>query len=247
MMNRNYKLGLLGRDISYSLSPALFDEIFRREGLEGSSYVLIDREELEPFIKEVRTEGRWCGFNVTTPYKVTILPYLDRLDPLAEAAGAVNCVTYRHGLLTGYNTDVEGFVASLREEIEKGFPKPKSALILGTGGAADAVTVALRSMDIPSEKVSRSKGLTYDQLTPERVAAADLIVNATPLGSRKYPGERPPIPYEGLRAGQLLLDLTYVPEVTPFMEAGRAAGCRTANGMTMLRAQAAAAWEHFRR
>lgn len=247
-MNRNYRLGLLGRDISYSRSPALFDEIFRREGLEGgSSYTLIDTDDPERFVNEVRERGHYDGFNVTTPYKVAIIPYLDRLDPLAEATGAVNCVTLSDGRLIGYNTDVEGFAASLREEIGKGFAMPTSALILGTGGAADAVSVALREMEIPSEKVSRTSGLTYDRLTPERVAATDLIVHATPLGSQKYPGQRPPIPYEALHEGQLLMDLTYDPEVTPFMERGLEAGCRIANGLTMLRAQAEAAWLHFYR
>lgn len=246
--DRPCRLGLLGRDISYSRSPALFDDIFRREGAaDGSSYRLIDVPALDPFVQEVRAEGAWDGFNVTTPYKAALLPYLDRLDPLAAAVGAVNCVTVRDGRLIGYNTDVEGFRAALLEELSKGTPRPASALILGTGGAAQAVAVALREMGIVSRMVSRSRGLTYAALTPALAARTDLIVHATPLGSRKHPGERPPIPYDSLRPGTLLMDLTYDPEVTPFMAEGMARGCRVANGMTMLRAQAEASWRHFRR
>ena len=244
-MKSVYRLGLLGRDIGYSRSPELFEEIFRREGLLGSTYRLIDRPEVEPFVSEVRRTDHWDGFNVTTPYKTAIIPYLDRLDPLAAAVGAVNCVTCREGLLTGYNTDVEGFAASLREGIGAG-PLPSSALILGSGGASCAVRVALEQLGIPSETVSRSRRLTYDHLTPEQLARTPLIVHATPLGSAKYPGAKPPLPYDALQPGQLLIDLTYEPEVTPFLEEGLAHGCRTANGLTMLRAQAEAAWCHFR-
>ena len=244
-MKKVYHLGLLGRDIGYSRSPKLFEEIFHREGLLGSTYRLIDRPEVEPFVSEVRRTDHWDGFNVTTPYKTAIIPYLDRLDPLAAAVGAVNCVTCREGLLTGYNTDVEGFAASLREEIGAG-PLPSSALILGSGGASRAVRVALEQLGIPSETVSRSRGLTYDKLTQEQLAHTPLIVHATPLGSAKYPGAKPPLPYDALHPGQLLIDLTYEPEVTPFLAEGRAHGCRIANGLTMLRAQAEAAWCHFR-
>ena len=244
-MKKVYHLGLLGRDIGYSRSPKLFEEIFRREGLLGSTYRLIDRPEVESFVFEVRRTDHWDGFNVTTPYKTAILPYLDRLDPLATAVGAVNCVTCREGLLTGYNTDVEGFAASLREEIGAG-PLPSSALILGSGGASCAVRVALEQLGIPSETVSRSRGLTYDHLTAEQLARTPLIVHATPLGSAKYPGAKPPLPYDALHPGQLLIDLTYEPEVPPFLAEGQAHGCRTANGLTMLRAQAEAAWCHFR-
>ena len=244
-MKKVYHLGLLGHDIGYSRSPKLFEEIFHREGLLGSTYRLIDRPEVEPFVSEVRRTDHWDGFNVTTPYKTAIIPYLDRLDPLASAVGAVNCVTCREGLLTGYNTDVEGFAASLREEIGAG-PLPSSALILGSGGASRAVRVALEQLGIPSETVSRSRGLTYDKLTQEQLAHTPLIVHATPLGSAKYPGAKPPLPYDALHPGQLLIDLTYEPEVTPFLAEGRVHGCRTANGLTMLRAQAEAAWHHFR-
>ena len=244
-MKKVYYLGLLGRDIGYSRSPVLFAEIFRREGLIGSTYRLIDRPEVEPFVSEVRRTDHWDGFNVTTPYKTAIIPYLDRLDRLATAVGAVNCVTCREGLLTGYNTDVEGFAASLREEIGAG-PLPSSALILGSGGASCAVRVALEQLGIPSETVSRSRGLTYDKLIPEQLAHTPLIVHATPLGSAKYPGAKPPLPYDALHPGQLLIDLTYEPEVTPFLADGQAHGCRIANGLTMLCAQAEAAWCHFR-
>ncbi|MDD7469360.1 MAG: shikimate dehydrogenase [Porphyromonas sp.] len=244
-MKKVYHLGLLGLDIGYSRSPELFEEIFRREGLEGSTYRLIDRPEVEPFVSEVRRTDHWDGFNVTTPYKTAIIPYLDRLDPLAAAVGAVNCVTCREGLLTGYNTDVEGFAVSLREEVGER-TLPSSALILGSGGASCAVRVALEQLGISSKTVSRSRGLTYDKLTQEQLAHTPLIVHATPLGSAKYPGAKPPLPYDALHPGQLLIDLTYEPEVTPFLAEGRAHGCRTANGLTMLRAQAEAAWCHFR-
>ena len=244
-MKKVYHLGLLGCDIGYSRSPELFEEIFRREGLIGSTYRLIDRPEVEPFVAEGRRTDHWDGFNVTTPYKTAIIPYLDRLDPLAAAVGAVNCVTCLEGLLTGYNTDVEGFAASLREEVGEG-TRPSSALILGSGGASRAVRVALEQLGIPSETVSRSRGLTYDKLTPEQLAHTPLIVHATPLGSAKYPGAKPPLPYDALHPGQLLIDLTYEPEVTPFLAEGQVHGCRITNGLTMLRAQAEAAWHHFR-
>lgn len=244
-----YRLGLLGYRIGYSRSPALFDEIFRREGLaNGSFYKLFDRSEVGSFLREVR-EGRLQldGFNITTPYKTDLIPYLDRLDPLAERVGAVNCVTVSDdGLMTGYNTDVEGFLAALDEATVESDRPLRSALVLGSGGAARAVVVALVERGIPAQTVSRTKGLTYDRLSRGKLSTASLVVNATPLGSRKYPGRKPPIDYEALHRGQFLMDLTYDPEVTPFLREGLRRGCRTASGLPMLRAQALASWRHFR-
>jgi shikimate dehydrogenase len=241
-----YRLGLLGHDISYSRSPALFDAIFRREGLEdGSSYTLFDRSDPEAFLREVREGDLLEGFNVTTPYKTIVLPFLDRIDPSAAAVGAVNCVVVQDHRLLGYNTDVEGFAKALTEEMPP--ERIGKALILGSGGAAQAVRQALTELEIPSEVVSRSRGLTYDRLTTEELVKADLIVNATPLGSQKFPGEKPPIDYDRLRPEQWLFDLTYDPEETPFLAEGRRRGCRTTNGLSMLLYQAEASWRHFRR
>ena len=79
-MKSVYRLGLLGRDIGYSRSPELFAEIFRREGLDGSTYRLIDRPEVGPFFIEIRRTAQWDGFNVTTPYKTCLLYTSDAAD-----------------------------------------------------------------------------------------------------------------------------------------------------------------------
>lgn len=246
MLRSHYRLGLLGRDIGYSRSPALFDAIFRREGLEdGSFYTLFDRSDPEVFLREIREDEFLEGFNVTTPYKTIVLPHLDQIDPSAAAVGAVNCVVVQDHRLIGYNTDVEGFAKALVEQIPP--ERIDHALILGSGGAALAVRQALAELSIPSTIVSSSHGLTYDQLSTEQLVRADLIVNATPLGSQKYPGAKPPIDYDRLRPEQWLFDLTYDPEETPFLTEGRHRGCRTTNGLSMLLYQAEASWRHFRR
>lgn len=230
------RLGLIGHPLSHSFSKAYFTEKFEREGLE-CEYENYDIDDIA-LVRDVDL----TGFNVTSPYKEAIIPYLDELDPIAAEVGAVNTVkVLPDGRLIGFNTDVIGFA-----ETVFGAELQKTALILGTGGASKAVQYALRQLDIRYSIVSRSIGkgdYQYEELTPEIIQSHLLIVNATPVGMAPNINEAPNLPYDAITPQHTLIDLIYNPEETLFLRNGKERGATTINGLTMLHAQAEASWE----
>lgn len=237
--------GLIGYPLSHSLSPQLFEQLFERKGLPNSRYQLFPMKDLSGFFAWLRKHPSLLGLNVTIPHKQSIIPYLHHLDESARGPGAVNTLVIEwpggQPLLSGYNTDVTGFVRCLQEWDIQG----RQALILGTGGAAQAVQYALKSRGWKTTLVSRQSGkancLSYADLHPDRMRPYQLLVNATPLGMYPHAGTAPPLPYECLESSQVLIDLVYNPPVTRFMQYGRDAGCICYNGLSMLQWQAEAA------
>jgi shikimate dehydrogenase len=183
------------------------------------------------------------GMNVTIPYKEAVLPYLDAYSEVVRETGACNCIRKTGGRLVGHNTDVIGFERTL---LEKRRLHQDRALVLGTGGAARAVVYVLKKHGIAFQQVSRhpSAGqLAYDQLDSARMAECTLIINTTPLGMYPAVDQCPPIPYEGIGPGHLLIDLVYNPPLTQFMERGMQRGAEACNGERMLIVQAEESWK----
>lgn len=246
MKSKSLRFGLLGREISYSRSPEIFQSFWDESG-DSHNYLLIDTEEPLQFLEEVRKSTNWTGFNVTIPYKEWIIDHLDEISPEAFAVGAVNTVLVSDGRLIGYNTDVDGFRDSLKSY---SLPRGTKALVLGSGGASKAVVFALRQLGFTPKVVSRlpqPEMLSYDDLNAEVLMEHQLIVNTTPLGSAQKPGEKPPIPYEHLTDHHLLYDLIYSPPLTPFLGEGKKRGAKVKNGEEMLRLQAEVSWSLFQR
>ena len=134
-----HRFGLIGRNISYSFSKGYFSKKFEKLGLSGHSYENFDLSDIKEFEK-LRTKKHIKGLNVTIPYKQSVIPYLDAVDPMAKAIGAVNTIRYSNEGLLGYNTDAIGFKNSLTPLLRS---HHKSALLLGTGGASKAVAYVL--------------------------------------------------------------------------------------------------------
>ena len=239
--------GLIGRPLVHSTSARYFTEKFRREGLVEGSYALHELSCIGELPALLAATPDLCGLNVTIPYKRDVMPYLDRVAPEAAAIGAVNCIRrHEDGTLEGCNTDIVGLRASLDRLL--GDVQPSGALILGTGGASQAVQYALAERDIPFELVSRdpAKGnYTYDNLPFETVAESRLIVNASPVGTYPAVDAAPRIPYVSLTPDHFLLDLVYNPPLTRFLDYGRQRGARILNGETMIREQAEASWRFW--
>lgn len=237
------RFGLIGKKLGHSFSARYFAEKFEREGLQDCDYSLYELPEIE-CVKEFMLKPNLVGFNVTIPYKQQVIPYLDDLHPQAAEVGAVNCVKILpDGRKIGYNTDVDGVRVSLNKLL--GGDKVESALILGTGGAAQAVDYVLRERGIELKVVSRDKSrgdLTYDDLTQDVMSAHRLIINASPVGMFPACDDAPAIPYAMLSSSHYLFDLVYNPLVTRFMELGAAQGAKTLSGIDMLYAQAESAW-----
>ena len=239
-----YQLGLIGKSLSHSFSKIYFEEKFRRENITDFAYELFELSDIRQITDFIRQHPDLVGFNVTIPYKLTIIPYLDGISEEAAAVGAVNTVSIRHidGKTTtkGFNTDIIGF----RQSIED-VALPDHALVLGTGGAAAAVTYVLECRDCQCTAVSRNpeRGLPYPELTPDLIAAHKLIVNCTPLGTYPNINEKPDIPYEGISGEHFLYDLVYNPSETAFLKEGIRRGAKVQNGLQMLHAQAEASWK----
>jgi len=235
------RYGLIGYPLSHSFSPAYFKKKFTEHHIDAT-YELFPIADVSEFPQLLRNNPGLCGLNVTTPHKVSILSYLDKTDATAGEIGAVNCITFKDGIIKGYNTDTVGFEQSLIPLLQ---PQHTHALILGTGGSSRAVAYALRQLGIPFEKVSRhpNKAMyTYNTLTPAIVAAHKLIINTTQLGMYPNVDAAPLIPYEGIGAHHLLYDLVYNPEESRFLRHGQGQGAAVKNGFEMLQLQAEAGW-----
>lgn len=237
------QFGIIGRPLGHSASARHFTAKFQNEGLDChfEQYELPSIEALPELLERVPLEG----FNVTIPYKQQVMRYLDDLSDEARKIGAVNCVRRTSdGRMVGHNTDIIGLRDALAQLLFDGVPE--HALVLGTGGASQAVQYALSELGIAFDLISRdpAKGnYTYDNLPVEVVAESKLIVNATPVGTYPNVEEAPRLPYAYLTPDHRLLDLVYNPPVTQFLDYGNQRGARTMNGEVMFLAQAAAGWK----
>ncbi len=238
------RFGIIGRPLGHSASARHFTEKFEQEGLD-CAFAQYELPSIEALPDLLAATPELEGFNVTIPYKQQVMRYLDALSPEAERIGAVNCVRRTaDGRLVGYNTDIIGLRVALNELL--GAAVIEHALVLGTGGASQAVQYALMEREIPYALVSRdaTRGeYTYDNLPVEVVAESKLIVNATPVGTWPKVEEAPCIPYAYLTPEHHLLDLVYNPPVTQFLAYGEQRGAKTMNGQRMFLGQAAAGWE----
>ena len=238
--------GIIGFPLGHSFSQKHFAEKFEREKIPDHSYRKFELPDIAMLPRLLESEPDLCGFNVTIPWKVKVMDYLDEVDDIASEIGAVNTVkvTRRDGnpWLKGFNTDAPAFRESLLENL---ITLPETALVLGTGGAAKSVIHTLIDLNIIAIPVSRHAvrgGYSYDELPGEVISEAGVIVNTTPLGMAPATDSLPPIDYSCLREGQLLFDLVYNPPVTAFLEKGEEQGCFTVNGGEMFLIQAGLAW-----
>lgn len=232
--------GLIGRELGHSFSAKFFNGKFASEGIDAD-YKLFELESIEE-LKNLLATTPLNGFNVTIPYKESIIPYLSELSTTAREVGAVNCVEVREGKLIGHNTDAAGIEASLHWlDLADG----TKALVLGSGGASKATQYVLRKLGIEFKVVSRdaSRGdITYSELTPEVIAEHKLIINATPVGMSPNVEAAPQLDYEHIGSEHRVFDLVYNPAQTEFLRRAKEQGASTMGGILMLQTQAIASW-----
>ncbi len=244
-MSERTKLGLVGKNISYSFSKVYFLKKFEVLKLSNLTYRNFDIPEISEFPFLIyQKEEEFKGFNVTIPYKQSIMCYLSEIDADAQKIGAVNTikVTDKNELI-GYNTDIYGFEHSLSPLLKQNH---KNALVLGTGGASKAIAFVLDKLDIGYQLVSRVKSeqaISYADLSKEVIENHQLIINCTPLGTHPNIENYPEIPYQFLSDQHFLYDLIYNPSETTFLKKGNERGAITKNGLEMLELQAEKSWE----
>ena len=259
---------VIGDPIAQSKSPAIHNFWLDKLGIEARyDRCLVRPGELGEYLLKRRADADWRGCNVTMPHKQTIIPLLDRLDPLAERIGAVNTVVrMSDGALNGYNTDAPGFLEPLRGRLAKQHLF-RMARVLGTGGAARAIVAALAAegfvIVLAGRDPAKARAL-LEELAPgtdhhavdlahfaqatdfafdDRAGCLDLVVNSSPLGMTG----QPPLEFDfsHVPPGSVIYDIVTSPLETPFLKAAREAGFDTVDGLSMLIGQAAIAFEKF--
>ncbi|NRF41669.1 shikimate dehydrogenase [Pedobacter foliorum] len=240
------KFGLIGFPLSHSFSKKFFTEKFLNEHIPDCEYDLFPIESIDLLPELISQNVGLEGINVTIPYKLAVLPFLNEVDEAADQIGAVNCISIQNEngkkLLKGYNTDAYGFEESLKPMLNE---QHKKALVFGDGGAAKAVKYVLNKLNIPFIVVTRtptSNSILYDAVTPELLQEYTVLINTTPLGMSPNIESCPDIPYEVLTEGHLAYDLVYNPEETTFLAKSKAHGASTKNGLEMLYLQAERSW-----
>lgn len=240
--------GLIGKPLSHSFSQDYFNEKFAELGLSDHVYELFNLSSIDLFPVLIRNNKSLAGLNVTIPYKISVMDFLQEIDSMAKEAGAVNTVRItRTGdsiHCKGYNTDITGFSRALKPFLES---KHDKALILGNGGAAKAVKYVLKQLGIPAYTVTRhpaeANHISWNELSPEVVRQCKLIVNTTPLGMFPNITDHPRIPFEAIGKDHYVHDLIYNPTETMLLRKSKERGALVQNGTTMLHQQAEEAWK----
>lgn len=259
---RTQLAGVVGWPLDHTLSPAMHNAAYEAVGWNWVYLPLpvADETSLLRFASAAKVLP-FVGFNITMPYKRTMLSLCDEVAATAELAGAVNTVHVIDGRLIGYNTDGRGLLESLEDEA--GFdPEGKTVVLVGAGGAAGAALVGMilggaatvrvvnRTQEKASTLVRRVAGRTrdtevvamgLDASAESAVREADLVVNCTPVGMSPEDGS--PIPGSWLREGHIVADMVYRPAMTELMRAAEEIGARAVGGLGMLVSQGAIAME----
>jgi 3-dehydroquinate dehydratase/shikimate dehydrogenase len=245
-------VGLVGAPVSHSISPQTHNAAFEETGTDAV-YIPFEVHDVENFLRRMahprsrEIDWKLRGLSVTAPHKQSVMEHLDWIEPSAIEIGAVNTIIVEGEELHGYNTDAAGFLSPLERRL--GGLKGQRVAIIGAGGAARSclwglvragalATVFARDM----EKAARL-GEEFDARTGKLDGALfhdfDIVVNATPLGTRGTSERETPAVAEQLRGASLVYDLVYNPQETRFLLEAKEAGCETLAGLEMLIAQAA--------
>jgi 3-dehydroquinate dehydratase/shikimate dehydrogenase len=244
-------IGLLGNPVGHSLSPQIHNAAFHAAGV-NAVYIPFEVRDVDQFMRRMADprsrELDWNlrGLSVTAPHKSLVMKSLDSIEPTAKAIGAVNTIGIRDDEVRGYNTDAAGFLTPLKQKF--GSLRGARCAIIGAGGGARAALWALRSEGAEVALFVRDASKTDNassefEVESYPISAAsfngfDVVVNATPLGTRGALEEQTLATAEQFRGVRLAYDLVYNPLETRFLREARAAGCGTLGGIEMLLAQA---------
>ena len=255
-------LGVMGWPIAHSLSPVLQNAAIAKAGLDYVYTSLPVRpEQLAAAVTGLKAL-QFRGWNVTIPHKSAIMPLLDAIDEDARIIGAVNTVVNDEGKLTGYNTDVTGFIQAL---LDRGFdPAGREVVLLGAGGAARAVVWGLIKAGVKAIHIGVRSPQKVQPLVDEfqsygaldvchwesesfqqLLGTADLLVNTTPLGMTPHLDGMAPVDWSKVKASAFVYDIIYTPAETRFLREARRHGHATLNGEAMLAGQGAAAFQKW--
>jgi shikimate dehydrogenase len=253
--------GVLGKPVGHSLSPAIHNAAFKTLGL-NIVYLAWQVEAIGDAVTGLRALGNFCGASVTIPHKVAAMQFLDHVEPTARRIGAINTIVADKGELTGYNTDATGALRALREGgVEL---KGRRIVMLGSGGAARAIAVALAAEsgaetltllgiedsertrladDIRSVGVSTVEDFHLDEAVLRRVLPdAQVLIHCTPVGMSPN-SDTTCVPASLLHSRLAVMDIVYNPRETQLLKDAKLAGCKTIPGLEMFLNQAVTQFE----
>mgnify|MGYP001181230584 CR=1 FL=1 len=243
-----YNLGLIGKNLQHSFSKKIFQNKFKKERLKNFSYNLYELNSIEKF-NLLLEKKNLIGLNITSPYKASIIKYIDHLDDISRKTKSVNTVfiNRKKRQIKGYNTDFFGFKKSLKLFL----PKSKlKALVLGNGGVSKSICYALKELNIEFLIVSRKKNesniISYEHCD-KYLETHKLIINTTILGSKKLINYAPKINYKMLSEKNYMYDVVYNPKETLFLKKGKDRGANIMNGEKMLILQAELSFEIWKK
>ena len=237
--------GLIGLSLRHSFSQRFFSDKFEREDIIDSEYHNFEIKNPDEEIAALKGNPDIRGLNVTIPYKSVIIPFLDELTNECREVNACNCIKVKDGKWIGYNTDIIGFEKTFVPHLK---PYHRKALILGTGGASNAVAYVLKKLNINFLKVSRKKEHTqgvinYENVSGELLKDYNIVINTSPVGMFPKMDEYPPLPYESVTPDHYFFDLIYNPAKTLFLSIAEEYGAFIENGDKMLSIQAEESWD----
>ncbi len=234
------KFGLLGEELSYSLSEKIHKLIYDKLNLNHSyENIEISKDKLNYFINNISTQ--FNGYNVTIPYKEDIIEYLHEVSPKAAEINSVNVVLNKKNKLYGYNTDIDGF-SCLMKKNQIDF-KDKDIVILGTG--ATAITVNKYAIDNDARSISfvsrrnKNKSITYGDYIN-----GDILVNTTPIGMINNE-DKSPVDEDTVKNFNVIIDINYNPYRTKLLRYGIYNNKQVISGLYMLVAQAVKSYKYF--
>ncbi|WP_400242561.1 shikimate dehydrogenase [Niallia sp. JL1B1071] len=256
-MRKNY--AVIGDPIQHSMSPIMHNDLFQFYGLDAEmKKIHIKKDFLQSGLSELR-DMNIAGFNVTVPHKQAIIPFLDELDPLSKAIGAVNTVVCENGRWIGYNTDGEGYLKGLLKQLPD--VKQRRTLIIGSGGAARGIYFTLahygvEQIDICNRTISKAEVLKEACPYPvktnimeaaqaeKKLGEYGLIIQTTSIGmSPKI--DASPIQMSNVMEGAFVSDIIYNPLETKILKDAKGKGAITQNGIDMFVYQGALAFEKW--
>lgn len=246
--------GVIGDPITHTASPAMHNKGYEALGINAIYIPIhVQPNALQDAINGLRAFS-FLGANVTIPYKEKVIPFLDHLDTSAAQVGAVNTIVNQNGVLTGYNTDGQGFVFSLTHEAGMSC-KDKAVVIIGSGGSAKGISHALLAAgiskltilsrrDLPAFHPSiLTQNLTHKDDVAQTLSEADIVINTTPVGMGDLEGQSPLEEFSWVRSTQLCCDIIYKPKMTKFLSECQAKGAQILGGAGMLAGQGVLAFE----
>lgn len=232
------KFGLIGYPLSNTFSADYFTSKFE-DNKQDYVYQNYPIESIDLLPNLLVNETLLRGLNVTKPYKQSVIPYLDSLAESAQLCGAVNCIEIgSNKKRIGHNTDLYGFKKSLESFL--GSARINEALVIGNGGAAKAVQVALKQMHIPYKILARSGefDIHLNDANSLNLSHYKLIIQTTPVGMFPNVEDRLNFDFSELSSEHFCYDLIYLPPETQFLKAASKASANTINGLQMLHLQA---------